>query len=39
MYLLPEDIAQSIEDILKMREGVSITDITIRPQYFGIQKK
>ena len=39
MHLLPEDIAQSIEDILKMREGVSITEVTIRPQYFGIKKK
>ena len=39
MHLLPEDIAQSIEDILNMREGVSITEVTIRPQYFGIKKK
>jgi len=39
MHLKPEDIAQSIEDILNMREGVSITEVTIRPQYFGIKKK
>ena len=39
MHLKPEDIASVIEDILKMREGVSITELTIRPQYFGIQKK
>ena len=39
MHLKPEDIAQSVEDILNMREGVSITEVTIRPQYFGIQKK
>jgi len=39
MHLLPEDIAQSIHDILHMREGVSITELTIRPQYFGIKKK
>ena len=39
MFLKPEDIAQSVEDILKMREGVSITDITLRPKYFGIAKK
>ncbi len=39
MHLKPEDIAQSVEDILKMREGVSITEVTIRPQYFGIKKK
>lgn len=39
MHLKPEDIAQSIEDILSMREGVSITEVTIRPQYFGLKKK
>lgn len=39
MHLKPEDISQSIEDILNMREGVSITELTIRPQYFGIKKK
>jgi len=39
MHLIPEDIAQSVEDILTMREGVSITEVTIRPQYFGIKKK
>ena len=39
MHLKPEDIAQSVEDILTMREGVSITEVTIRPQYFGIKKK
>ena len=39
MHLLPLDIAKAIEDILKMREGVSITELTIRTQYFGIQKK
>ena len=39
MHLKPEDISQSIEDILAMREGVSITEMTIRPQYFGIKKK
>jgi len=39
MHLKPEDIAQSIEDILAMRDGVSITEVTIRPQYFGIKKK
>jgi len=39
MHLKPEDIAQNIEDILNMREGVSITEVTIRPQHFGIKKK
>jgi short-subunit dehydrogenase len=39
MHLKPEDIASAIEDILKMREGVSVTELTIRPQYFGIKKK
>jgi len=39
MHLKPEDIAQAVEDILNMREGVSITEMTIRPQRFGIKKK
>jgi len=39
MHLKPQDIAEAIEDILSMREGVSITELTIRPQYFGITKK
>ncbi len=39
MHLRPEDIACAVEDILNMREGVSITEMTIRPQYFGIKKK
>lgn len=39
MHLKPEDISDAIEDILNMREGVSITELTIRPQYFGIKKK
>lgn len=39
MHLKPTDIAQAVEDILNMREGVSITEITIRPKYFGISKK
>ena len=39
MHLRPQDIADAVEDILNMREGVSITELTIRPQYFGINKK
>lgn len=39
MHLKPADIAAAVEDILSMREGVSITELTIRPQYFGIKKK
>ena len=39
MHLKPDDIAQAVEDILSMREGVSITEVTIRPQQFGIKKK
>ena len=36
-YLLSDEIAKTVVQILKM-EGV-VTDITIRPQYFGIEKK
>ena len=39
MHLKPTDISQAVEDILDMREGASITEVTIRPQKFGIKKK
>ncbi len=39
MHLKPEDIADAVESVLQMRDGVSITELTIRPQYFGIAKK
>lgn len=38
-YIEADDIAQTIEDALKMREGTVITDITLQPQKFQIQKK
>ncbi|MEA3523340.1 MAG: SDR family NAD(P)-dependent oxidoreductase [Campylobacterota bacterium] len=34
-----EDIADAIEQILRMRKGVVVTEYTIRPQRFGILKK
>jgi uncharacterized protein len=34
-----KDIADTIENILHMRPGVAITDVTIRSQKFGIEKK
>lgn len=33
------DIADAIENILRMRKGVAITELTIRSQKFGIEKK
>ena len=38
-HLLSEDIADTVEQILTMRKGACITEITIRPQRFGISKK
>lgn len=37
--LFASDISQSIRNLLRMREGLSITEMTIRPQRFGISKK
>ena len=34
-----KDIADAIENILTMRKGVCVTDITVRPQKFAISKK
>lgn len=38
-YLLPEDIAEAVEWILQQREGVIVTDITLKPQLHRIQRK
>jgi len=38
-YIEASDIADIIEDVLNMREGTVITDITVQPQKFQIQKK
>lgn len=37
--LLASDIAQAVHNLLAMREGLSVTELTIRPQRFGITKK
>lgn len=37
--LFTSDIAETIRNLLSMRKGISVTDITIRPQRFGIHKK
>ncbi len=38
-YIEPKDIADIIENILNLREGSVVTDITIEPQKFQISKK
>ncbi len=38
-YLLPEDIAEAIEWILRQRKGVIVTEITLKPQIHRIKKK
>ena len=37
--LLAEDMADAVAQILNMRSGVAVTEITIRPQRFGLSKK
>ncbi len=37
--LQPSDITAVIETILSMRPGAAVTEVTIRPQRFGITKK
>jgi short-subunit dehydrogenase len=37
--LLSADIAEALGNILEMRRGLSVTELTIRPQQFGITKK
>ncbi len=38
-YLLPEEVAQAVEFILNQREGLVVTELTLRPQFHRIQKK
>jgi len=37
--LFASDIAEALKNALSMREGVSITEITVRPRRFGMTKK
>lgn len=38
-YLLPEDVANTVEWILGQREGVIVTEITLKPQIHRIKRK
>lgn len=38
-YLLPEDIADAVEYVLTRRDGLVVTDITLRPQIHRIKRK
>ena len=38
-YLLPEDVAKAVEWILNQREGVIVTDVTLKPQIHRIKRK
>ncbi len=37
--LFVDDIADAVRNVLSLREGVAITELTIRPRRFGITKK
>ena len=37
--LLASDIADIVEEVLKMRPGSAVTEVTVRAQKFGITKK
>jgi len=38
-HLLADDISDAVENILSMRNGATVTEMTIRAQRFGITKK
>ena len=38
-YLLPEEIADAVRFVLQQREGVVVTDLTLRPQLHRIKRK
>lgn len=38
-YLLPEEVAEAVEFLLNQREGLVVSDITLRPQLHRIRRK
>lgn len=38
-YLVPEDVALCIKNIISMREGCAVTEVEVRPQFNRIAKK
>lgn len=38
-YIIPEEVAQAIEMVLSQRDGLVLTDITLRPQKQKIKRK
>ncbi|RUM67088.1 MAG: 3-oxoacyl-ACP reductase [Sulfurospirillum sp.] len=38
-FIEPSDIAKVVEDVINHREGTVLTDITVEPQIFKIEKK
>ncbi|SHI46720.1 hypothetical protein SAMN02745163_00322 [Clostridium cavendishii DSM 21758] len=38
-YLMPEEVAKAVEFVLSQRDGVAITDITLKPQKHMIERK
>lgn len=38
-YLLPEEVASAVEFILSQREGIIVSDITLKPQIHRIKRK
>ena len=38
-FLLPEDTAECVRDIINMREGAVVTEVEVRPQFNRIEKK
>ena len=38
-YLIPEEVASAVEYVLSQREGLVISDITLKPQIHRIKRK
>ena len=38
-YLVPEDTAECVREIINMREGAVVTEVEVRPQFNRIEKK
>lgn len=38
-YLLPEEVAAAVEFMINQREGLIVSDVTLKPQFHRIQRK
>ena len=38
-YLLPEDVADAVKNVIMARDGVAVTQLYIRPRYHRVKRR